>query len=251
MACHYQVTFSSQFPGRRAEEPHGEAKIESEVSRIVAVLQISTFQPTQPSLSGRLRKQLVWRLPPKKARLRAVTRMASASREPDATPGFTPGWLGLRSCFCGSWWGKSGPGSRLYWVRASLWWHVWRCAQVWDLTVHHQITQAPHPLGGFLEQELDAAHPWSPYPAQGGRRGWGSLRARGGERQHGRMCDLTGFVPSSPTEVTSPPPWTRPSPRSPAHSRWYLLPGKGKSKEGGRQKGVGGKLQRTAHWVPE
>ena len=29
---------------------------------------------------------------------------------------------------------------------------------------------SPTHLAAFLERELDVAHPWSPYPAQGGRR---------------------------------------------------------------------------------
>lgn len=83
--------------------------------------------------------------------------------------------------------------------------------------------------------------------------GEGSLRVRWERKRQGElMSDLTSVSPcprSSPSDVTSPTPWTG-HPRGPAHSHWYLLPGKKKRrKEGGRERGVRDKLHRAAHWV--
>lgn len=50
---------------------------------------------------------------------------------------------------------------------------------------------SPTHSAAALEQELDAAHPWSPYPAQGGRRvgaGWGPTKGLGEGRGSLDLC---------------------------------------------------------------
>lgn len=85
------------------------------MSQKSAASSCSAPDPTSspPSSSAAALEQLVWLPTSKKARP-GQHEWASASQEPDATPGFTPGWL-PRSCFVGP-----GGGQEWFWEQVAV-----------------------------------------------------------------------------------------------------------------------------------